>query len=455
MAPWGAPQGVSAGAGKGVPAEWVLIVRENDDVSARAVAGCSPRATAAPLLLRRCRASATSYHHFRNLFAISCLPCCIGAPRTLHGLGNAHVPRFGSATTTGSGAVPACGSIARRRLRRCAPQTRRTGWGRRMALGERDAEREWERIRDRDGGGTELMFAGDEREQARGVLAAGPTVAPDAHGFTSHNLYENLNKPYVYHVQLDVLHHIQPKKLGDWKDKMSEAPTQFPRAQAGLATQNIELDLWPHPTGNQASWAQERNKTRILPILNEGQYSGANSSTQRLKVIIQCSNSLSLKKSKYSWSTSTKCPARQGGVTELVLSLPKVPHTRGDPGPDGYHAQPAISGDRGAKHPSLLGSFNQMCAVLGSPAQFGKVNELLTLLHSMGWRREKKTLGLHCGQFGNNLAMGPGVRPKLCEVEHISPFKPTLKYPLVQNQRFTDLDSGRLRAFRKPEGESG
>jgi hypothetical protein len=70
--------------------------------------------------------------------------------------------------------------------------------------------------------------------------------------FTSYNLYENLNKPYLYHVQLNVLYHIQPEKLGDWKDKMSEKQTQCLRAQAGLATQNIELDLSLHPTGNQA-----------------------------------------------------------------------------------------------------------------------------------------------------------------------------------------------------------
>jgi hypothetical protein len=61
----------------------------------------------------------------------------------------------------------------------------------------------------------------------------------------------------------------------------------------------------------------------------------------RLKMIIQCSNSRLLKESKYSWSTSTKwaaglliwkyqaqtsiaaccrCPARQGGVTELSMA---------------------------------------------------------------------------------------------------------------------------------------
>jgi hypothetical protein len=70
--------------------------------------------------------------------------------------------------------------------------------------------------------------------------------------FTSYDLYENLNKPYVYHVQLDILYRIQPEKIGDWKDKMPETQSQCPRAQAGLAAQNIELDSLLHPTGNQA-----------------------------------------------------------------------------------------------------------------------------------------------------------------------------------------------------------
>ncbi|KAJ7743052.1 hypothetical protein DFH07DRAFT_979786 [Mycena maculata] len=59
---------------------------------------------------------ATPYHHFRNLFAVSCLPCRISAPRTPHGLGHArrsaHVPRLGP--------VPLCRDHwERRRARFC------------------------------------------------------------------------------------------------------------------------------------------------------------------------------------------------------------------------------------------------------------------------------------------------------------------------------------------------